>query len=437
MPSKGGRRASTTVAGSIGADATATAGTPWATSTTTAFTFSAAELARPLHRGLEVERFNELARRQEELAGEESNQLYLYRLRRLQTRLRRLDRVCITDDEEAIREALDDLDGRLRELRRFEESRQVAGLPTGHEVDLSTREAAIERLLELSGRRPSGLIAGSDTAPEHPAGGIRLSEIAIQPSAEDAPVYILAPLSIPSDALARNVEVVVSEGAQVRLVHAEGEIPRGGDRPPLVLNWGGSQPLPDDLVTLNRPEAVRIASDQVESLRRLGDLAPKTVARPNDIGLIRTQWVVAKRRHGTRGSGKAVIGPDADRGELVRYDLFQELVPRHREYRISLLNGRVVSAYLKQPPEGAPADDLRPNWSFERTDVLPRAVVSAAREAGHRIGLDYAGVDVIEDPRGRAYCLEANAAPGMSVDTLRNLYAHLQQIVQRGLTESS
>jgi glutathione synthase/RimK-type ligase-like ATP-grasp enzyme len=39
------------------------------------------------------------------------------------------------------------------------------------------------------------------------------------------------------------------------------------------------------------------------------------------------------------------------------------------------------------------------------------------------VGLDYAGVDVVEDLQtGRVLCLEANAAPGMSAETLRSLY---------------
>ena len=102
--------------------------------------------------------------------------------------------------------------------------------------------------------------------------------------------------------------------------------------------------------------------------------------------------------------------------------------------RVSVLSGRVVSAYLKRPPEGTTPEELRPQWSFEQTHVLPQAVVSTAREAARRIGLDYGGIDVVEDLRtGRVLCLEANAAPGMSPETLRNLYAQIQQTV-RGRT---
>ena len=174
----------------------------------------------------------------------------------------------------------------------------------------------------------------------------------------------------------------------------------------------------------------------MESLRRLGELAPRTVLRPDDTGLLGTEQVVAKRRHGARGAGKAVIAADAGWSERVRYDLFQELVPRHREYRISLLGRQVISAYRKLPPEGTSPDQLRPDWTFERADALPRAVLSAAREGARRIGLDYSGVDVIEDPSGRAYCIEANAAPGMSEHTLQSLYAHLQQTLRGRLEQA-
>jgi glutathione synthase/RimK-type ligase-like ATP-grasp enzyme len=215
-------------------------------------------------------------------------------------------------------------------------------------------------------------------------------------------------------------------------------VPRDGAIPPLVLNWGSAEPMPSDLVALNRPDAVRVSSDQVESIRRLGDLAPRTVARPDDTGLLGSERVVAKRRHGARGSGKAVIWADAGWSERARYDLFQEFIPERREYRVSVLSGRVASAYLKQPPDGTSPEDLRPGWSFERAEALPRAVAATAREAARRIGLDYAGVDVIEDLRtGRVYCLEANAAPGMSEDTLRSVYGHIQQTLRGRLARAS
>lgn len=398
--------------------------------------FSAAQITQALRRGLDVERFNELARRQD-LSDEEADELYRLRLRRVQSRLRQLERARGGGLEEAIRAALDDLDARLDELRATEAARGAAGLASGYELDLSARQAAIDHLLEQTRRRPMGLVAGSDDPPNQLAGDVQLPTVAFRATPGDVPVYILAPRSLPSGTLAENVDAVARQGANLRVVHDPSEIPHGGEMPPLVLNWGGSDALPSDLVALNRPEAVRIASDQVESVRRLGELAPRTVLRPDDLNLLGSERVVAKQRHGARGSGKAVIDADAAWSERCRYDLFQQLVPRHREYRVSLINGRVVSAYLKRPPDGTPPDDLRPNWTHEQVDVLPRAVISAAREGARRIGLDYSGVDLIEDPAGRVYCLEVNAAPGMSEQTLRSLYANVQQTVRKRLVEAS
>ena len=381
--------------------------------------FSVAEIARPLRRGIDVERLSELATREDGLVPEEAEELYRYRLRRVQSRLRQLERARARGDEAGLRAALDDL-------------------AIGYELELDQRQAAIDHLLELARRRPPGLVAGSDVQTPQPTGDVRLPAIAFQASPNDVPVYILAPRSLPSDALVRNVEAVALQGANLHLVHDPSEIPLRDEIPPLVLNWGRSDSLPADLVALNRPDAVRIASDQVESVRRLGELAPRTVLRPDDMHLLGSDRVVAKQRRGARGSGKAVIAADAPWSARARHDLFQEFIPDRDEYRLGVLNGRVVSAYAKRPPAGVDPENLQPEWTHELVQTLPAAVAATAREGARRIGLDYAGVDVIVDRRtGRAHCLEVNAAPGMSEHTLRSLYAHLQQTLRRRLRRAS
>lgn len=91
MPSKGGRREAT---------ANAITGPPVAVHPARmrsheeweAAGFTAAELARPLRRGLDVGRFTELAAREDELAPAEAEELYAFRLRRVISRLRQLAR---------------------------------------------------------------------------------------------------------------------------------------------------------------------------------------------------------------------------------------------------------------------------------------------------------------------------------------------------------
>src|SRR5260370_9896092 len=114
---------------------------------------------------------------------------------------------------------MDDLDGRLTELRRLEEERQRSGLAIGYELELDQQQTAIDQLLELARRRPPGLVAGSDVAPAQPTGDVQLPPIAFQAAPNDVPVYILAPRSLPSDALVRNVEAVAHPAANLHVAY--------------------------------------------------------------------------------------------------------------------------------------------------------------------------------------------------------------------------
>src|SRR6202022_1703671 len=102
--------------------------------------FLAGDLTQTLRRGAEVQRFAELAARRDVLTPDESDELYRYRLRRLLTRIRQLERAGAGSDETAISEAVGDLQARLEELHGFETIRRQAGLFADHEVDLSADE---------------------------------------------------------------------------------------------------------------------------------------------------------------------------------------------------------------------------------------------------------------------------------------------------------
>ena len=183
---------------------------------------------RPLRRGDEVQRFNELARRQDELTEAEADELYRYRIRRLHARVEQLRRA--VDDGQAIRRGLADFDRRLAELRRLEAARERSGLPIVSDLNLTVREDAVGALVSLANLRRRGLVAGSEEPPPLPHGAVRLAEVAFVPRPDDAPVYVLAPASIPSDSLASRIEAVAAEGGQIRLVHDAAEIPRGDRR---------------------------------------------------------------------------------------------------------------------------------------------------------------------------------------------------------------
>src|ERR1700682_2607966 len=127
----------------------------------------------------------------------------------------------------------------------------------------------------MEDRRPPGLVAGSSEQLPLPDGNIRVAPASFAPSPDDGPGYVLAPEPPPAEALSSGIDAVAADGARVHLVHRPEDIPRS-DPMPLVLNWGWADHLPSDVVAINSPDAVRIASDQVESLERFGGLAPRT-----------------------------------------------------------------------------------------------------------------------------------------------------------------
>ncbi|UPV74344.1 RimK/LysX family protein [Halorussus limi] len=127
---------------------------------------------------------------------------------------------------------------------------------------------------------------------------------------------------------------------------------------------------------------------------------------------------VYKTAIGTHGGGTWKVGPD----ELVnprvgdRQAFLQELIERddarHRDLRVYVVGDRIVGAMNRYAPE----NDWRTNVALggdveDASDTLPREVASIAREATDVIGLDYAGVDLIEGHDGW-YVLEVNPTAG-------------------------
>src|SRR5262249_44362456 len=99
---------------------------------------------------------------------------------------------------------------------------------------------------------------------------------------------------------------------------------------------------------------------------------PRTVFNPQDVHLLGIERVVGMRRRGTGGMGKRVLFATAPAAEMAEFDLYQEFAANRREFRVSVLSGRVVSAYLRRPPASAGPEDLRrPATARGRRDRPP------------------------------------------------------------------
>ncbi|MFC4249316.1 RimK family alpha-L-glutamate ligase [Natribaculum luteum] len=127
---------------------------------------------------------------------------------------------------------------------------------------------------------------------------------------------------------------------------------------------------------------------------------------------------VYKTAIGTHGGGTWKVGPEDPINAKVgnRYAFLQELVDRdgqrHRDVRVYVVGGEVVAAMYRYAPD----NDWRTNVALggsveDATEDIPEEVREMARRSAETIGLDYAGVDLVEGEEGW-FVLEVNPTAG-------------------------
>ncbi len=93
---------------------------------------------------------------------------------------------------------------------------------------------------------------------------------------------------------------------------------------------------------------------------------------------------------------------------------------RRHHYRINVINGEAATGGLLYAPEDGWVTNEARGGTWERAqsiEELPQEAVEFAIRATAAVGMDYAGVDVIEGPDGQFYVLETNEFPGFGYDT--------------------
>lgn len=193
-----------------------------------------------------------------------------------------------------------------------------------------------------------------------------------------------------------------------------------------IINWGHNRaPIVNSL----NPD-VSAASDKAECLKRLGDLAPRTI---RDWAQAKNAWdvVVGKQSRGaSQGKCKEVLDTTAESSDTrnYRYDLFQEYFPERDEYRVVMLGDKVLTVHSKNSVPGTSPVNLRPEREYVRMEKFPKGALDMAKEAISRAGIDLGGVDLLKDRRtGRWYVLEVNSAPGMGQSTMKRLLEELSE----------
>ena len=182
-------------------------------------------------------------------------------------------------------------------------------------------------------------------------------------------------------------------------------------------------------------QLVPMLNEPATVLTAIHKLATATTLAANDVGtpdvtlaLNSDQLNAARDRYGeeavyktaigTHGGGTWKVGPNDPINAKVgnRYAFLQELVDRdgarHRDVRVYVVDGEIVGAMYRYAPD----NDWRTNVALggdveDATDDLPEPAREMARRAADAIGLDYAGVDLVEGDDGW-FVLEVNPTAG-------------------------
>ncbi|MFB6138569.1 MAG: ATP-grasp domain-containing protein [Halobacteriaceae archaeon] len=125
---------------------------------------------------------------------------------------------------------------------------------------------------------------------------------------------------------------------------------------------------------------------------------------------------VYKTAIGTHGGGTWKVGADEELSSAIgdRYAFLQEMIERdaerHSDLRVYVVDGEIVGAMRRYAPENDWRTNVALGGDVEAADP-PAEAREFALEAAEAIGLDYAGVDLVEGEAGW-YVLECNPTAG-------------------------
>jgi hypothetical protein len=223
---------------------------------------------------------------------------------------------------------------------------------------------------------------------------------------------------------------------------------------PSVLRWGCTAVLGRSStgrdVTINNSRGIHTVNNKTQFLLQLQrDMSDQT-------GLLTVMTSTSTRSEGlldTSSSSQYVIRPHHhSQGRNLRVVTHQmlaqmftsghmeghyarPLVQKAAEYRVYVMNGRVVNVAQKTP--GNPADiawNVARGGRFDnvRWGDWPTKVVDLACRVFPHTGLNITGIDIMVDHDGEAWFIEANSAPSLPFNSDGST-THRQQCVAKGI----
>lgn len=184
----------------------------------------------------------------------------------------------------------------------------------------------------------------------------------------------------------------------------------------IVINWGSSKPKNQEMLKckiINTPEAVGHAVDKIKFLQAASQVAncvPWTTSRwIAQLWIDRGDTVYCRTKiKGKEGNG-IIVTKGKDLPEAPLYTLKVDSID---EYRVHVVDGKVIAVHRKVEGEDPSIRNSANGWKFKKIFKYPFDLEIHARAATKAVGLDFAAIDILWDGK-KATVLEANTAPGI------------------------
>lgn len=201
-----------------------------------------------------------------------------------------------------------------------------------------------------------------------------------------------------------------------------------------VINWGNPSALQhgEDVVVLNKPEAINKAINKLTALQTLqegGTRVPEFTTKL-DKAEAGTIWFARTVLDGSCGRGISVI---REGDGVPAAPLYVRYIRKDSEYRVHVAFGQPIFAQLKlRQREAEQTNDQKlirnhdNGWVFgpRPLEEIPDDVKQQAVKAVESLGLDFGAVDLVVGKKDKlAYVLEVNTAPGIESPGLKQAYA--------------
>lgn len=219
--------------------------------------------------------------------------------------------------------------------------------------------------------------------------------------------------------------------------YTENRIPDSEDM--FTIRYGNSYTADPEGRILNKQNAVKTAKNKptAKSLLQEKNIpTPKLISFEDAIaGNVEFPVIVRRNNHFKGKFFNVCNNPRDIRRFSPSNHYIQEMVNKKDEYRLFILNDRIIEANIKRCPENQSTPMVRNKENgcfFARVRVadLDRELKNAARSAIREIGLDFGAVDcaTIQESPGITI-FEVNSAPGLIPRKIELLKTKLDEII--------